>query len=65
MAEYDETIEDNNVGICIDCKYYRTRQKREKYPHCTYMLLRTFETLKLTGERIRCKRYERRAENDD
>lgn len=63
MTEYDETIEDNNVGICIDCKYYRARQKREKYPHCTYMLSRTFETIRLKGEKVYCKKYEGRKDN--
>ena len=55
-------MEDINVGICKGCKYYRERQKREKYPHCTYPTWR-FEPIKLNGEKIICKKYEKRAEN--
>lgn len=54
MTEYNETVEDNNVGICIDCKYYRARQKRERYPHCTC----TSEAMILRSEQIHCKKYE-------
>ena len=55
-------MEDINVGICKDCKYYRERQKREKYAHCIYQTWR-FKPLKLYGEKIICKKYEKRAEN--
>ena len=62
MAEYIEKPDmQYNVGICIDCKYFREIQKREKYPHCTYMP----EAMRLKSETIRCKKYERRTENDN
>lgn len=54
-------MEDINVGICKGCKYYRERQKREKYPHCTYPTWR-FKPMILNAEQIMCKKYEKRAE---
>lgn len=62
--ELDEQIDIViDVGICKSCKYYRERQKREKYAHCTYLLSRTFRCTKLMSETLSCKKYEKRADN--